>query len=68
MCRVIDEGKWSEMPIIFDGPELEFVINRADPENTYEDVGTILRKYYNSSEKQARLLKEWKELRLSTFH
>lgn len=65
MCDATPEEMRKAMPVMLKGNALRLFSKKAKDCVTYENGAEMLRSWYNSREKQNRLLTEWREMKLS---
>lgn len=65
MCKVIKPEMFQSMPIMLSGDALSYFSNKLDMCSTYDEGKKLLREWYNSDEKRARIITIWQRMTLS---
>lgn len=65
MCDSTPDEKRKAMPIMLKGPALTLFTQKAGACETYDQAADLLREWYNSPDKQSRLLAEWQTQKLT---
>ncbi len=66
ICKLSEQEKADAVPYMLEGEAFTFFSQKIPPNTTFDEITKELRKWFTSSEKQARILKKWQEMRLST--
>lgn len=66
MCDLTDSEKRKSIPIMLSGNALSLFNKEAKACETFDEAATLLGSWYNSSEKQTRLLRDWQGMRLTS--
>lgn len=65
MCCVTDDEKLQSIPIMLSGDALSYFSSKIEGCSSYQEATMLLRRWYNSDEKRARILKAWQSMQLS---
>lgn len=65
MCQVDADDKLKALPIMLQGDVLNYLSCHAHSCASFDEAIAILRRWYNSDDRKARILVKWQELRLS---
>lgn len=67
MCELTDAERLKSLPVMLSGDALTYFSNHASKCTTFDSATSLLRKWYNSDEKKARILTEWQSMTLSNY-
>ena len=65
MCEVTDADKLKAIPVMLKGDALNYYANNSSPCTHFDDAMSMLRKWYNSDDRKARILARWQSMKLS---
>lgn len=66
MCDLTLTEKRKEIQIMFSENALSLLNKEEGINNSNDEAVALIKKWYNSKEKQTRLLRDWQGMRLST--
>ena len=65
MCEVSMEDKLKAIPVMLTGDALNYYANNASSCIDFDQAMCMLRKWYNSDDRKARILTKWQSMKLS---
>lgn len=65
MCELNEEEKLKSIPVMLRGDALSFYATNVKKSKSYDEAMNLLRKWYNSEDKKARILSKWQGMSLT---
>ena len=65
MCEVTPQDKMKAIPVMLTGDALNYYANNSKSCSTFDNAISMLRKWYNSDDRKARILTKWQSMKLS---
>ena len=65
MCGMTDEDKVKSIPVMLSGDALSYFASNINENDEFTRATKLLREWYNSDDKKARILTKWQTMTLS---